>query len=111
MEIDSLYTSATTRHHQPFRKPVQDAQGRTLNILAQKAEQLAVQTACWDSPARLTSLSEAGRESALQDIHGFRSGLAGILAAAEARNLACLREQYAATKNAYCRLVEHVDAN
>jgi hypothetical protein len=111
MEIDSLYTSATTRHHQPFRKPVQDAQARTLNTLSQKAEQLAAQTACWDSPARLTSLSEAGRESALQDIHGFRSGLAGIRAAAEARNLACLRQQYAVTRGAYGRLVEQVDVN
>lgn len=110
-EIDSLYTLATSNHHQAFRKPAQDEQARALRMLSQKADQMVAETATWDSPARLTSLNDAERASARNNVGSFRTSLQGLKTAADARNLGRLRQEYAATKASYARLIEKLDYN
>jgi hypothetical protein len=78
-------------------------------MLSNKADEMAAETTAWDSPARLTSLSDAGRASVRSDVGSFRNSLQCLKTAADDRNIGRLRQEYAATKASYARLVEKVD--
>jgi len=108
-EMDSLYTLATSHHHQAFRKPAQDEQARALRLLSRKADEMVAETTAWDSSARLTSLNETQREGVRHEISDFRSGLEGIKTAADAHNLGRLRQEYAVMKASYGKLCSQVD--
>jgi hypothetical protein len=104
--ITKAYAEATRTHRRAVRKPVRDAQARSMRALADNCDVLLAESASWDSDARLVSIAEGQRSPARAAVADFRSSLTDLKAAAKRGNRGAVRADYAKLMTSYRRLNE-----
>lgn len=99
--ITAYYEQATAPHRRSVRKPIRDARDRAMRHLAQKADELFVETESWGSDARLDSWTDAGRSAARVAVADLRTSLKDLGSAAARSDLGAVRVQYARVMASY----------
>lgn len=104
--LAALYQRTTAHQVRSQRAPVVQGRERAMRLLAAKTDEIIVETAKWDTDARLVGLNASQKSDVHTSVTEFRDSLAGLKSAAAAGSRADVHTNYARVMDRYQRVLQ-----